>query len=748
MKRRLLKIGVLGMLAAGTVAGSVQAADGPVYSFDEVVVTATRTLKEIQEVPSSVSVVTAQDIEQKNIRSVREAIGQIPGMYMDMAGENQDSGAIQLRGFGTSDILVLVDGVQMNSTYNSAASLNDIAVNNIERIEVLRGAASSIYGGHAVGGVISVTTKEAKEQGTHADFNISYGSHNTWKKSIYVDSKVNEKWSFGVGWEDRKSDGFRGFYRSAKADKKLTKAGKADYTATLPQLSDGYYVYGGRGEKAWDHETFSVYAKYNLSDSKSLKYTFARNQFEYSYRNPFSYVYDADGNMVFSGTVKTQNGDIFKLAPSRFYGYEGSSQKDRHIFAYNDTDNKLKATFSYSEDAYNGFTSPDVPGKYTKMDWDKDGDYSTHPEKIYNLSLEKAWEKIGGKHTIVAGMDIKQEEVNQDRYVLSRWKDRDSKTHYYSHSDGKVKNFALYVQDEWQLSKPLTMYIGARYDHFEKGRGYFWDDGYWGDPAYNYTSDGKNYNEISPKIAFDFKANDTTNYYISYGHSFNPPQLYQVYRYGGGGMGAVIPNPGLNPEKSDTFEIGMKKKLGEGTEFSVNLYHVKTKDKVAYTYFYDPATGDLTHKQYINYSEEKRRGVEVELKKKFNDSLSGYVNWAWQYGVMNGPAIPNTNKDEAYDDVRDYYIPKHIFHAGLDYRKDRLNVLLECEYVSARMSPEYESGEYGAEDSFFLVNTAINYDLAKDCTLQFAVNNLLDRHYYCSEATDGRNYTIGLRYRM
>lgn len=706
----------------------------PVYSLDEVVVTATRTMKEIQEVPSSISVITAKDMEKKNIHTVRDAIGQMPGLYIDRQG---DSSEISLRGFDATDILVLVDGVQMNSTYNSKVNLNDIPVDNIERIEVLRGAASSIYGGHAVGGVINITTKEAKKEGTTATANLSYGSHDTWKKSVYLHSKANEKWSFGMGYEERKSDGFRGFYRTAAGK----KGQKADYTADLPVLSDGSYVYGGRGEKSWKYEGYNAYVKYDINDTQSLKYAYAHTESNYAYNNPFSYVKDANGNMVFSGTVKTQKGDILKLPTSRFYGYRGAGVKERHVLSFKDTANKLESSLSYSRDKYNGFTSPSVPRNYTKADWEGAGDYSSHPEKIYNFNLEKAWEKVGDNHTIVAGLNLKQEEMDQDRFSLSRWKDKDSKTEYYAHDKGKVKNMALYVQDEWKVSDPATVYLGVRYDRFQKEDGHFWLD-----KEYDYSSKGKTYNEISPKVAFSYQADENTNYYVSYGHSFNPPPLYNIYRYGGSGMGNVIPNPGLNPEKSDTYEIGVKKKLSPKTNMSLNAYQVKTKDKIAYTYFYKEK--ELQYKQYINYGEEKRHGVELELTHSFNENLSGYMNWAWQIGKLSGPALVDTNRTKAYSGRVNYGIPKHIFHAGLDWKKDKLNLLLDCEYVSARMAPGEATDEYGAEDQYFLVNTAVNYDLTKDCTLQLAVDNLLDRTYYSREATDGRTYTFSVTYRM
>lgn len=149
------------------------------FTLNEMVVTATRTMKELKEVPSSVSVITAKEIEEKNVTSVQEALQHLPGVYMSQAAQ----GGIQLRGFSSSDVLVLVDGVQMNDTYEGDVNFNMIPVENIERIEVLRGAASSIYGGHAVGGVINIITKEP-EEGTHVNAALTYGSNNTWKKAL------------------------------------------------------------------------------------------------------------------------------------------------------------------------------------------------------------------------------------------------------------------------------------------------------------------------------------------------------------------------------------------------------------------------------------------------------------------------------------------------------------------------------------------------------------------------------------
>lgn len=710
-------------------AAQVEAAAGeevshPEFTLDSMVVTATRTMKELKEVPSSVSVVTAKEIEERNVTSVQEALQYMPGVYMSQNAQ----GGISLRGYTGSDVLVLVDGVQMNETYNGSVNFNMIPVENIERIEVLRGAASSIYGGHAVGGVINIITKEP-EEGTHVNAAVSYGSNNTWKKALNVNSKVNDKWSFGVGYENRKSDGYPGYFLSADG-----KSGKGEHSANLPTLSDGKYIYGGRGDKDWEHENYSAFVKYNFDDSKSLKYAYSKYKTDFSYKDPFTYVRDANGKPVWNGSVTTQDGNVINIKSSSFYGYENINERDTHNLVYHDEDNKFTTSFSYLNDKKSGFSSADVPDGYPDMSWEGEGHYSSHPGKIYNFNIEKAWENVG-KHNIVLGANLKQEEMIQDRYNLSNWKNHDSVIDKTGQDKGKVKNAAIFVQDEYKISDPVTMYLGLRYDHYEKGSGTFWSTE--AGSEYNETSASATYNEISPKVAFDFEADEDTHYYVSYGHSFNPPPIYQIYRYSEFTKYWYVPNPDLEPETSDTFEIGMKKSLNDKTNIGVTLYHVDTDDKIAGSGILPGETfKGKGVKKYINFDSEERNGVEFEVNHKFSDKFSGYLNYAWQQGKLE----KNGKESNQYE------IPKHLFHAGLEYNYDKWNALLDCQYVSARQAPDSANGEYGAEDAYFLVNAGVNYEISKGVTLQFAVNNLLDREFYASEATAGRTYTVGMRY--
>jgi len=738
MKKKISKSLLMTALITGLCIGGAQSAfaadDLNTFALDEYVVTATRTMKQLQEVPASVSVVTAKDIEERNVNTVKEALQYLPGVYVNQA-DNADS-SIMMRGFGSTDILVLVDGQQMNTGYNGSVNLNSINVENIEKIEVLRGAASSIYGGHAVGGVINITTKEARSVGAHGSVVLSYGSNETWKKAVQVNSKVNDKISFGIGYENRKSDGYRGYYNTKKIAAKT-----GTYDADLKQLSNGKYVIGGRGERAWEHENYNANIKYNFDDSKSVKYNFSKSESDWRYKNAFSYIKDASGKPVFNGTVNTKNGDSVSFVTGDFYGYDNYLERETHAVTYIDEDNKFRTILSYVNNKGDGYNSPDVPDDYNAIDWAGAGHASIHPSKIYNINIEKAWEDVGN-HTIVLGADIKKEEMIQERWNLNSWKDTNSKADCYGIDEGDVKNIALYLQDEYKLSKPVTMYLGARLDYFKKGSGYFWGIGEKSGSEYEMTSDTESYLEISPKIAFDFKADEKTNYYVSYGHSFNPPEIYKVYRYSEYSKYWYAPNPDLDPETSDTFEIGMKKRLTDKTDLGITLYHIDTDDKI-------DISGNLPGEEfkgkpirkYMNFNKQERNGVELEINHKFSGKFSSYINYAWQQGKLE----EDGEKSNVYD------IPKHLLHAGVQYADEKWNTLVECQYVSRRDDPSDDAKGLAGLEGYFLVNTAVNYNITKDMALQFSVYNLFDKEFYGEgamypEATAGRIYGVSLRY--
>ncbi|MGA1839403.1 MAG: TonB-dependent receptor plug domain-containing protein [bacterium] len=130
----------------------------------EVVITATRTQTLLKEVASSLSIITEEQIENAQINTVFEALQGIPGLDTVRSGGPGGNSTIKIRGTETGHTLVLIDGIEMNdpSLIDRHYNFSDLSTNNIERIEVLRGPQSTLYGSDAIGGVINIITKKGE----------------------------------------------------------------------------------------------------------------------------------------------------------------------------------------------------------------------------------------------------------------------------------------------------------------------------------------------------------------------------------------------------------------------------------------------------------------------------------------------------------------------------------------------------------------------------------------------------------
>lgn len=685
------------------------------YALDDVTVTATKVEEKVKDVPASITVITAAEIKKRHVTSVREILQNETGIYMAPTAETKDG--ISLRGFGSKNILVLYNGQQVNTSFDGGIAWDTFPIEEIERIEIVRGASSSLYGGHAVAGVINIITKSGKGKPGEIKTNlvVSGGSNRTWNRSIRVSGSASEKFDFNVGYEKRSTGGYRGYYTTASGK----PSGSAATTVDLPKLSDGTYIIGGRGRKDKQSENYFADFTYAMSPDKKLNFSYMHNTYRYNYLDAFTNAYDANGNGIFSGTVKTQEGTYVTLKPSSYLGYHGEREQDIYKLHYDDAKNKIKASIGISDITKEGYSS--ASSSANTINWSGAGSSAQYPSKNYSTDFQKTWEFK--KHTLVSGLSWMKEEMTYSNYALSQWQNWGTSGNLLAASHGVAKSMAAFVQDEYRLADQWKVYLGARLDRYQKDEGYSYVSG---STRKDYSS--KTFTEISPKISFAYLPNNHTQYYISYGHSFNPPTIYQLYRRAGDSMSSVQANPELNPETSNTFELGMKRKINDATSFEMTLFHVKTQDKIAL------ATRDGI-KAYYNMDSGVAKGIELGLKHRWDKNWSSYLNYTFESGenVSQGTT------------TRIWDIPKHLFHAGLDYTKGKVNWVLDSQYVSARQQPDTDTGEYGSEDAFFVVNTAINYKFDDQMSLQFDIKNILDRHYYAGEATNSRtyNFTIG-----
>jgi len=129
------------------------------YQLNPVTITSTRERSLVSEVPSAVEVVTLRDIARRNLQNVAQAVELLPGVFMKDYGGIGDQKSLSIRGSTSGQILVLVDGQKLNSAQTGDVDLSGISMESVERIEVVKGGTSALYGADAVGGVINIITK-------------------------------------------------------------------------------------------------------------------------------------------------------------------------------------------------------------------------------------------------------------------------------------------------------------------------------------------------------------------------------------------------------------------------------------------------------------------------------------------------------------------------------------------------------------------------------------------------------------
>ncbi len=174
-------------------------------SIDPIIVTATRTAQTEDESLASVTVITRQDIERLQAGSLQDVLLGVPGLSVANSGGAGKVTSLFMRGTESDHVLVLIDGVKWGSASTGTSSIQDLPIAQVERIEIVRGPRSSLYGSEAIGGVIQIFTRRGGGE-LKRDFSLELGSHGKRRGSMGLSGGGERGWySVNLGLDD--SDG-------------------------------------------------------------------------------------------------------------------------------------------------------------------------------------------------------------------------------------------------------------------------------------------------------------------------------------------------------------------------------------------------------------------------------------------------------------------------------------------------------------------------------------------------------------
>lgn len=356
------------MLMTALILGSVQWGGTPVhaneldtFTLDEYVVTATRTPVKVFDANANISVVTRDEIENAHYEGLDDALRNVPGVQILDYGQ---SGFVSntLRINGASNVVVLIDGVRVNQS-GQAFQPQYQNLDNVERIEILKGAASALYGSDAKGGVINIITSVPdgnKTKVTVAGGNFGaeqYKLHNegkegTWSYSIDIgkDRKGDFEDGSGENWEQK--------YDSENVNLKVRKEFSEGSNLTVGY---DYHQYDWRYENNtandWgnrimdgDGEENAAYAIWNQKIDETLSNTFSIRNTEFKYNsltgNPWSIDYET---LSISDYLTKQYGDTHVVTLGFDYVRDNNKENSSGVLEYG----KIFQRSVYLQDEWN-----------------------------------------------------------------------------------------------------------------------------------------------------------------------------------------------------------------------------------------------------------------------------------------------------------------------------------------------------------------------------------------------------------
>jgi outer membrane receptor for ferrienterochelin and colicin len=386
---------------------------------DAVVITASRKAQTVVMAPASIGLVSEKQLTEKNISTFDQAFQDIPGVQITRSsGANVQAfsirGASEVAGGGIGNrVLLLIDGRPALSPESGGALWNLVPMNSIERIEVVKGAYSSLFGSNAMGGVVNVITKTPTTE-PWMKFHVNYGIYN--KAPSYT--------------------GYSEFNDFGRADMSYGRTmGKISFLTDF-----GYKSNDGHKENA-SFQQYNAYGKvkYNFSNNRNIllsaNYNSIRND------SPATWI-----SRKLAYTVGEHKKDDIQ--------YRKEYNTDLHYYALTKSNLKYSSRFFYylndSDYIFNG--DPDNDSTNVNMFKQSVDEESIYARRLGNVTQVDF--TLGSKHYMIAGADVKFDKViGLPDTIL-----------YGTHS---AFSFGTYVQDEISFSDKFIATIGMRYDLYD-----------------------------------------------------------------------------------------------------------------------------------------------------------------------------------------------------------------------------------------------------------------------------------------
>ncbi|MFZ5453857.1 MAG: TonB-dependent receptor [Thermodesulfobacteriota bacterium] len=713
------------------------------HALDKVVITATKTLRNPDDIPASITVITSKDIERQNIQTADQALTQVPGAYSRRGSGLPDlMSNVTLRGFpNQSRTLTLYDGQNLATGYSQSFFWSTIPVEEIERIEVVRGPFSALYGGNAMGGVINIITKTPKKLEMTAQG--GYGRYDTWSSYLALGDRLWDKLSLKISYTFQGTSGYPSSLvtRSASAGAAATQV--LGWIPSHTTAGQPTYIIGDQGDNAfWNH---IVNAKFNwdIATGHKLDFGVLLNWNLWRYSKYHTYLWNAaTGNPVYSGTVGLGNTGLrFSGLTEAAFNAASPGRTFQALYSLNSEhalteSTTLKLRGSLLDNPTYDYESP---GGTTATTFSGGPGTATVINSRSWTGEAQVVQSIGTRQTLTGGVEIQAHFTKQKGYNLSDWRDPDSRLQLTTQSKGRTSSLGFYAQDEITWHPMFSTVVGARLDWWSTYDGMY-QEAVNNPKTYLPSRDQLSFN---PKVAFLFRPWDWMSWRASAGTTFRPPNIYDLYRTWKTSSGYTYKsNPYLKPETAVSWEVGTTLKPFPGNVITATFFDNHVSDMIYRVTDPDDPTGKTLLN--LNAAQARIYGVELEVTQKLFSWLDVFGNMT----LLNGRLLKN-EYNPAMEGKKLTYIPRQQFNFGLNAKYWIFNGNLTGRYVGKVYTRDDNSDTYngvpGSYDPFFTLDAKLTATPVKYASVSFSVNNILNREYFTSSLTPGRTFWVEMR---
>ncbi|MBO0495946.1 TonB-dependent receptor [Pseudomonas sp. Marseille-Q1929] len=239
-------------------------------NLPDVVISANRQVQARNDSSAANTVFTRDDIDRLQPTSMTDLLSRVPGVQIAPTGGRGSLPGVYIRGTKSAQSLVLVDGQRIANTTSGDSGLQYLNVDQIERVEVLRGSRSVIYGSDAIGGVIQVFTRRNAEQGLQPRLKLGFGSNQTWERSLGL-SGGDDRTRFNLGASLDETAGINSTHTSFPSDGDHDAYRNQSISLNLShtfsdELAVGFNLLDSRGKSEYDNS----FGRYDFASGQSV----------------------------------------------------------------------------------------------------------------------------------------------------------------------------------------------------------------------------------------------------------------------------------------------------------------------------------------------------------------------------------------------------------------------------------------------------------------------------------------------